>query len=404
MQVDRDRFLEEGYLVLRGVILPNLLDALRTSYEILVERQKLLWASERRPDDPPAGAWETHQQPRLHLHNTPELIDRETAAAAEFWTHENTHGVSSELMGVADASQTEMFLICNPVRDRGPAKWHRDLHPVFTAPLEGYIKDIEENGPSYTQWNIPLYDNDVLWVIPGSHLRFNTDEENRRLLVDPSAPLLGGVQTHLSAGDGVAYITPILHWGSNYSTRRRRTIHGDFQKSNWTCYGDLGFTQYLSLSARAAFERWAKRSAQMQDHTEAALRAALDGDGDAYRKQLEKLHPGVGESGKRLMTVLISKAARRIHLLKHPGLNDVPEDSRRRAMRPSPTILHWGPQFADRFSRPESETLWGRFQALDAMLQKDDEPFHPGFQSGPMGYISNEMPANFDLDDFITGW
>ncbi len=104
------------------------------------------------------------------------------------------------------------------------------------------------------------------------------------------------------------------------------------------------------------------------------------------------------------MTVLLSKAARHIHLLKHPNLNDVPEDSRRRAMRPTPTTLHWGPQFADRFSRPESETLWGRFQALDAMLQKDDEPFHPGFQSGPMGYISNEMPANFDLDDFITGW
>jgi hypothetical protein len=30
-------------------------------------------------------------------------------------------------------------------------------------------------------WNVALYDDEVLWVVPGSHLRPNTDEENRQL-------------------------------------------------------------------------------------------------------------------------------------------------------------------------------------------------------------------------------
>ena len=52
------------------------------------------------------------------------------------------------------------------------------------------------------QWNIPLYDDDVLWVVPKSHIRRNTEEENRQLTKDNRVPLASGVQTHLNAGDG----------------------------------------------------------------------------------------------------------------------------------------------------------------------------------------------------------
>ena len=45
---------------------------------------------------------------------------------------------------------------------------------------------------------------------------------------NPRLPVPGWVQTNLRAGDGVVYILPLLHWGSNYSTRLRRTIHGGF--------------------------------------------------------------------------------------------------------------------------------------------------------------------------------
>ena len=57
--------------------------------------------SERNPDDPPGGVWETGAQPRLMLHHPPlvDLIDKGTANTAEIWLHENTQGVSTQLMG-----------------------------------------------------------------------------------------------------------------------------------------------------------------------------------------------------------------------------------------------------------------------------------------------------------------
>ena len=276
MQLNQDQFMEEGYLVLREVIPPAELEDLRTGYERMVNRQRGLWAGERNPGDPPGGIWETGAQPRLMLHRPPlvDLIDKGTANTAEIWLHENTQGVSTQLMGEPDAAVTEMMMMCSPVRDRGPAVWHRDIHPIDTAPLQAYIDDIIENGPRYVQWNIPLYDDSVLWVVPGSHIRINTEEENRQLLADPRVPLPGSVQTHLNGGDGVVYITPILHWGSNYSAKLRRTIHGGF--CNFTKYEDLSYTRNLSAEAQATLERWDERSKRMQAHTESALRAVIE--------------------------------------------------------------------------------------------------------------------------------
>ena len=213
--IDRDRFLEDGYLVVKDAVPPNNLEGVRRAYETLVERQREDWKAERKEGEPPGGQWETSAQPRLLLQRPPLVrqLDRETAPAVEVWLEENIRATSSELLDEPNAAVTEMMMMCNPVRDHGPAKWHRDIHPIDTAPLQGYIDDILEGGPRYLQWNIPLYDDSVLWVVPGSHVRCNSDEENKQLLKDPCQALPNSVQTHLKAGDGVVYITPILHWG-----------------------------------------------------------------------------------------------------------------------------------------------------------------------------------------------
>ena len=189
MRVNRDQFLEEGYVILRHVIPPEMLDAVRTACEKMVDRQRAIWARERAPDAPAGGVWETAAQPRLHLQTTGDQVDAETALAVEIWLHENLQGVSSELLGLEDAAVTEMMMMCSPVRDHGPAKWHRDFYPPYCAPLQSYADDILENGPRYVQWNIPLYDDNVLWVVPKSHIRRNTEEENRQIAKDARAPL-----------------------------------------------------------------------------------------------------------------------------------------------------------------------------------------------------------------------
>ena len=121
-----------------------------------------------------------------------------------------------------------------------------------------------------------LYDDDVLWVIPGSHVRRATEEENESMRQNPRAPVPGGVQTHLQAGDGVAYIMPILHWGSNYSTKLRRTIHGGFARL--THYADKTWFKYLSPKSQETVARWDQRSKKYVDDTEAALRGVLAKD------------------------------------------------------------------------------------------------------------------------------
>ncbi len=405
MKVNRTQFMEEGYLVVREVIPPEELDALRESYELMVSRQRELWSRERAPNDPPGGVWETSAQPRLLLGRPPlaEHVDEKTASAIEIWAHENTQGISSELLGAEDAGVTEMMLMCSPVRDRGPATWHRDHHPIDTAPLLGYIDDIVETGPRYVQWNLSLYDDSVLWVLPGSHLRVNSEAENEQLIADPKVPLPGAVQTHLNAGDGVVYILPILHWGSNYSRKMRRTIHGGF--SNYTHYPSFDYIEYLSPEVQEMFDRWNARSVQMQVWCEEALRAAMDKDATAYHTALEKLHPDRGEKGKMLSTVFLCKAACFVAQEHGCELADIPDDLKNRGKGFHAITLNWGPPFAEeRFTKEEASIIWERFKPLDALLKTDEELYLPGFQSGPMHYYFNEMPADFGVSDFVKTW
>ena len=289
MQVNRQQFLEQGYLVLREIIPTDRLQQLRADFEVLVGRQRKIWAQERGPDDPPGGDWETRPQPRLVSYN--RLIDEATASTVEVWLQENTLGVSRQLLSVPEAASVAgMMLMCSPVRDHGPARWHRDVHPIDMAPLSGLQKDLVENGPKYVQWNIPLYDDDVLWIVPGSHRRVNTETEDRELLEDPRRALTSGVPVELNAGDGVVYVNYMLHWGSAYSPKIRRTIHGGH--SIFPYYPDMSFSEYLSPEARTLFTQWDQRGAELQDWTEAGLRAVLNGDAGAYETALGALELG----------------------------------------------------------------------------------------------------------------
>ena len=401
MKFDRDQFLEQGYGILRQVIPPDQLAPLRAAYEILVERQKAIWALERGPNDPPGGEWETGSSPRLTLSGMADQIDAQTAKTVEFWLHENMQGASSRLLDVEDVAVTEMQLMCSPIRDHGPMHWHRDLTPSGSAPLQGYADDILENGPRYVQWNVPLYDDDVLWVIPGSHIRFNTQAEDDILRGNHRAPLPGSVQTQLRAGDGVAYILPITHRGGDYSTKLRRTIHGGF--STFSHYPDLSYLEHLSAKARETFLRWDRQSDQMRRYTEAALRAVLAKNKADYHAQLDRLHPGRGEMGRRQSTIFLSKTARRIRDFNDPGFDNLAPRVRYDAVHVHPMTLQWGEPLADCFSKEEADVLWRRFKPVDDGVQSAQDQTSPGFQNGtPSPYYFNDVPDDLDLETLFA--
>ncbi len=402
MPLDRAQFRDQGYLIRRNVIPPDKIDELRASYERMVDRQRAIWARDRQPNDPAGGVWETAAQPRLIINHTTELIDEQTASAAEFWLHENVRGVSAELLGDPEAALTEMFLMCNPVRDHGPAGWHRDTSPGAASPFEAVVEDLAANGPHYVQWNIPLYDDDVLWIVPRSHQRINTDEENRIMRENPRLPLPGGMRVDLKAGDGVVYINMMLHWGSNYSTRLRRTIHGGYASQRGYS-GDTSFIRYLSPPSQTIYARWRERATQQHERTERIYRALIRQDVAAVRAALAELHPG--EAGRMRTIIQLSKFAQRLYRLRQPEIASLPPLERSRATGAGSIYRLDGlERSAVGYSEADANALWRCFAALDAKLQADEEQFVPGYQSGPTRYVFEKMPPNVGVEEFIASW
>jgi hypothetical protein len=110
--------------------------------------------------------------------------------------------------------------------ERGFAlRWHRDDIP-WSAPPEEELARLKKEGDQYvhTQWNLPLWDDDSLVVVPGSHKRARTQVERD---ADPfEENLEGQVKVQLKAGDVVFYDNNILHRGVYDGDKERMTLHG----------------------------------------------------------------------------------------------------------------------------------------------------------------------------------
>jgi hypothetical protein len=122
MKVDRDRFMDQGYLILRDVVPAGKLRAMRAAFETALERQKAAWARDRKPSDPPGGMCETESQPRVMMER-PGIIDKETANVVEdFWVADETVDTANQFLCNPEPNVTQMMM-CNPVRDHPRGHW-----------------------------------------------------------------------------------------------------------------------------------------------------------------------------------------------------------------------------------------------------------------------------------------
>jgi hypothetical protein len=396
--------MDEGYTIIRECIPPSMLEGLRETFETLVGRQRETWARDRKPGDPPGGLWETHNQPRVSFE---EVADRKTANAIEFCLHENTLGVSRRLISGREVGLHQMALMCNPVNDHpGGTGWHRDTGPDSDVPLQGIQQDMAANGPGYVQWNIPLYDDNVLMIVPGSHRRRNTEAEDRQLREDRYADLPGAIPVELKAGDGAVYVNHILHSGSNYSTRLRRTIHIAYQSFGgellryFHLWWNLGFADDLPAEVRGPFESWDRAIRGRHDTMELFYRALIDKDLAGFRSALGQLHSG--EQGRMACVVLLCKVAQIVHRVTRTGFSELPADQQRRVVSPKQLYLY--EDVARRFSPDELEVIWSRFGPLDARLKKESTQGQAGARTEPTRYRSYEMPSDYGVEDFVESW
>lgn len=100
-------------------------------------------------------------------------------------------------------------------------KWHRDDIPA-EATAEEELERL--NQPSWhVQYNLSLYADNSLIVVPGSHRRARTDIERA---AGPYDELPGQQVVQMLRGDIVFYNNNILHRGAYDSTKERVTLHG----------------------------------------------------------------------------------------------------------------------------------------------------------------------------------
>lgn len=171
---------------------------------------------ESSPDNLPSeGIWGV--QGMMH----PDLPD--SAVYVRTYFSDAVVGPTKELLQCGDEDLVmELFnLLVRPDADF-ELRWHRDDIPA-TATADEELHRLQQ--PAFSaQWNLALYDDESLVVVPGSHARARTDAERGAGPFEKELP--GQLVVRLEPGDVVFYNNNILHRGVYSGTRERMTLHG----------------------------------------------------------------------------------------------------------------------------------------------------------------------------------
>ncbi len=108
-------------------------------------------------------------------------------------------------------------------------RWHRDDIPAEAAADEERAA-LAAAGAWHAQWNLALFEDASLVVVPGSHRRARTAAERAADPFAATLPVAPGnrpqVTVHLAPGDAVFYNNNILHRGVYRTAVPRATLHG----------------------------------------------------------------------------------------------------------------------------------------------------------------------------------
>ncbi|KAF2277209.1 uncharacterized protein EI97DRAFT_493697 [Westerdykella ornata] len=102
-------------------------------------------------------------------------------------------------------------------------RWHRDDIPA-SASAEEELERLVKKEAFHAQWNLALYEDESLVVVPGSHRRARTEEERSADPFEDDMP--GQLVVRLKAGEVVFYDNNILHRGVYDPDKERMTLHG----------------------------------------------------------------------------------------------------------------------------------------------------------------------------------
>lgn len=220
-----ERLNRDGFVLIPSILTPTELTKLRSTCESAIRLTRdVKWPHMRTlpkqfppwQADVKDGIWGV--QHLLH----PDMPDNDVFAA--YYFNDVIIGAVQTLLGDCNEGDLvmELFnLLCRPDKDF-ELKWHRDDIPA-TATAEEEMARLKE--PAWhAQWNLALYHDTSLIVVPGSHLRSRTEEERN---ADPfEANMKDQIVVEMQPGDVVFYNNNILHRGAYIASKERMTLHG----------------------------------------------------------------------------------------------------------------------------------------------------------------------------------
>ncbi|KOS19827.1 hypothetical protein ESCO_005659 [Escovopsis weberi] len=214
----------DGFVIIKSLFRGEQLEALRAAasraedvarrgqwpYVRTVGKQFPPW-----PTSSPQGIWGV--QHLLH----PSQAGHDEFARAYF--SDELLGAAKQLLGCGD-DELVMELLNMLVRpDGGPweLRWHRD----DIGPNASAEEEMRRLGrPAFhAQFNVALWEDASLVVVPGSHRRARTEAERG---AGPHDRLEGETRVRLGPGDAAFYNHNILHRGVYDGEGERLTVHG----------------------------------------------------------------------------------------------------------------------------------------------------------------------------------
>lgn len=223
-------YRRDGYVILREVVPPSLIADLRRVSEQGRELARAAGGPMAQRFEPVAN-WDIDQKPFDDYRELPELRD----AISRLLSPRHAYGNRELHLGV----------LIEPVSVPYCMPWHQDLRHLAASSLAFLTPDAKRDPDLFNQINFALYQDDSLWVVPGSHARDDTAEERAAFPEgDPTAPsfenqsneerertclaycrrMPGAVNVHLDPGDVCVYRGTIWHMGNYVPYVKRATI------------------------------------------------------------------------------------------------------------------------------------------------------------------------------------
>ena len=153
---------------------------------------------------------------------------------------------------------------CEKSYDTG---WHRDIGAYVDRTVEEEMAIMDAPMASI-KWQLALLDDPCLWIVPGSHNRYRTDEERRVLKEDKKADLPGQAQVVLKRGQTLFWNGKICHRGRKPADLDRRlSVTGGLKKydpddemdyvgKDWEWRLDDGIRERLPEKLQLYYDRW----------------------------------------------------------------------------------------------------------------------------------------------------